>query len=107
MAIVKIPLINSAGAYGFDIELDGIVYILAFRYNYRLSLWIMDVKDENDNDIVTGIPLVTGTALLKPYRNNAGIPLGMFFIINHVNEWNDPTRYELARDAFLYYEEFA
>ena len=51
----------------FDISLAGVTYYLKLRWNAPNQSWVLDIMDSNQNGIVTGIPLVTGTDLLAPY----------------------------------------
>ena len=51
------------------ISLGGVDYVLKLRYNARLELWILDVADAEEHQLVSGIPLVTGVDLLGQYRH--------------------------------------
>lgn len=50
-----------------SISLAGKTYNLTVRWNNPNQTWVVDFRDSNDNDIVLGIPLVTGEDLLAPF----------------------------------------
>ncbi len=99
----KIPIANELGAQQFTIELDGNVYNFHFRYNYRMSLWIMDIHDEEDDALLTGIPLVTGVNLLHQYVAEE-LPTGHLIVVNETDD-TAPDRYTMGKEAFIYYLE--
>lgn len=45
--------------------LDGVPYVLRFRWNARMSRWTMTLSDENGNLLRGGIVLVIDTPLLR------------------------------------------
>jgi hypothetical protein len=61
-------------AQTFNISLAGTVYNLTLNWNKFSQSWTLDIADDEDNDLVTGIPLVTGCDLLAqfPYLNFGG-----------------------------------
>jgi len=52
----------------FSISLAGNTYTLTLKWNAPNATWVLDIADANGNDIVTGIPLVTGVDLLGQYK---------------------------------------
>lgn len=52
----------------FSVTLNNVVYnlTLSFRDN-PLAGWILDIADQNNVNLVCGIPLVTGANLLSQY----------------------------------------
>ncbi|HEY8355732.1 MAG TPA: hypothetical protein VIK69_12050 [Methylophilaceae bacterium] len=86
----------------FTIGLDGVDYIIHLNYrNVDEGGWTIDIHDIDDNPIVNGIPLVTGTNLLGQYRH-LGFTGGLW-----VQTASDPdavpTFVNLGVDAFLYW----
>lgn len=47
-----------------QITLAGVDYVLTVKWNDIGQSWILDIQDVNENDLVKGLPLVTGTDLL-------------------------------------------
>jgi hypothetical protein len=104
LSLINVPLRNDLGAYDFDIELDGEIFLFALRYNYRMSLWILDIRDVDGTDILCGLPLVCGDDLLKEYVKETK-PKGKLYVINLTESDVNPDRTALEADAFLYYVE--
>lgn len=66
MAVFEVPL--SPQAQVFNIDLTGTTYRLTLAWNTApTGGWILDIADSGGNDIVLGIPLVTGANLLEQY----------------------------------------
>lgn len=106
MAFLEIPIRSDIPAYNFQINLEGIIYTLGFRYNSRLERWVMDVKDVDEVALVTGVPLLYGIPLLDRYKNPA-LPPGTFILIDETNAERNPTRDGLGEDYKLLYKELS
>lgn len=65
MTPYEIPL--SATPQQFDISLGGTTYQLTLSWNVALQSWVLDIRDASGNDILLGVPLVTGVNLLAQY----------------------------------------
>ncbi len=61
----EIPL--SPEPQKLSIVLGGVAYRLTVKWNRFNQSWILDIADENDLDILTGLPLITGSDLLAQY----------------------------------------
>ncbi|KKL38621.1 bacteriophage protein [Burkholderia contaminans FFH2055] len=66
MQIYEIPL--SADVQTFKISFSGTIYQLTLIYRGPAG-WVLDIADDSENPIVTGIPLVTGVDLLGQYKH--------------------------------------
>lgn len=66
MSISEIPL--QPRAQRLKIEMNGIEYILRFRWNGVSNCWIMDIADSSNVPLVNGIPLITGANLLDQFN---------------------------------------
>lgn len=67
MAVFEIPL--SPQSQKFSITLSGVNYNLRVWFNADTQGgWYLDIFDDNDVLILTGIPLVTGDDLLGQYE---------------------------------------
>lgn len=66
MANFEIPLTPTPQR--FSITLSGVQYRLSVVWrNADMGGWVLDIADANNNPIIHGIPLVTGTNLLEQY----------------------------------------
>ena len=104
MALIKLPVDSLRANYSFKIDLEGTTYTFSFRYNTRDSVWIMDIADEGENIILSGIPLLLGTLLFERFPNS-NIPLGDFFVLSLEDSTSEATRDNLGTDVLLMYEE--
>lgn len=104
MATVRIPLRSDFSAFSLRVELDAVIYTLAFRYNVRYAHWIMDIKTEQEAPILCGIPLITNVSLISQYTKS-DLPPGQFLVLKRDETDTPPTRNELGGEAVLLYEE--
>lgn len=103
MAIYEIPLQPSTPTKMAITFPNGNLYNLRFAYmNVDQGGWIMDIADENDGDLVCGIPLVTGADLLAQYAY-LGIG-GPLYIVSDGWPAAAPTFANLGSGSHLYIE---
>lgn len=60
-----IPLIDANQE--FDISLAGVTYHFRVYWSGASYAWVLDIEDAQQNNLLTGIPLVTGCDLLEQY----------------------------------------
>lgn len=104
MALTKLPVDSLRANYSFRASLDGTTFVLSFRYNERAGLWIVDIADDQENIIVSGLPILLGTLLTErfSYKN---IPIGDLFVLNLEKENEEASRDNLGTNALVLYEE--
>lgn len=100
--IQKIPVDSILSNKEFRTELDGIFFLLSFRFNSRAAIWMMDISDENSNIIVSGIALLLGVNLLGRFPDSK-LPPGTLFVENFSEENVEATRDNLGEDILLLY----
>jgi hypothetical protein len=66
MAYTVIPTYSDAESR-YSVALGGSVVSIVTRYSYSAQCWQMDLSDSLGNAILTGLMLVPGVDLLKPY----------------------------------------
>jgi hypothetical protein len=92
---VIIPLFSNAN-FSQVVTLDGVQYTLYFHWNGRGGFWSMDIADGSGAMLLAGIRMVVNYPLTLQY-NIAGLPTGIFFLIDESNEtWTQ----EAGRDDF-------
>lgn len=106
MATLQIPVRNDLPAYQMRVELDGELFELSFRYNLRMTRWIMDILDSEENPIVIGIPLLTNVDLFKRYKDER-LPQGTMLLFEEQGLDDNAEREDLAQSHFLLYSEAA
>lgn len=65
MTTYLIPTINQPQA--FTVQLGSTTYQMRLIWNAASNAWVLNIAGSDGVDILTGIPLVTGTDLLAPY----------------------------------------
>jgi hypothetical protein len=51
----------------FNISLAGVSYHLKVKWNKFSNAWVLDIQDIQQNNILTGVPMITGCDLLEQY----------------------------------------
>jgi hypothetical protein len=77
----------------FQIEIFKKLYNMRQLWNERGQYWTLDINDEDNNPLVLGVKLVTGTTLLKQHPS-------IRFDIKSDSLKTDPTRNDL--DTFVF-----
>lgn len=75
-------------------------YLIRFRLNFRSKRWMMDIKTEQGNPILIGIPLLVNRPLIRRFKD-VRLPRGELFVLD-VNETNtDPTEFSFGNTHTL------
>jgi len=106
MALLKIATRADFPSYNQRVELDGVIYNLIIRYNERMSRWILDIQDQEEIDILIGIPMLTGVPLMQQYVK-ADLPPGEFLLLHRDGTDINAEREDLGDTVNLFYQEAA
>lgn len=104
MAILEIPVRNDLAAYEFRIVLESVTYFLRFSYNSRRSRWLMDIQNQDKEDVLVGIALLTDVDIRGLYKQEA-IPPGLFLVFDTEGLQYNPEQFDLGNRVSLLYEE--
>jgi hypothetical protein len=104
MATLTIPVRSDIKAYDFQINLDGIVFILEFGFNTRANRWYMSIYDQSEDLILGDIPLLTDTLFLDQYVDDR-LPPGEFLLLDETGEGKNPGPEDLGNDVKMLYRE--
>lgn len=63
-----IPTFNDAEA-SYKVAVNGYNIGITTRYNYSAQCWMLDLSDALDAPILTGLMLIPGIDILKPYEH--------------------------------------
>lgn len=99
-----LPARNDLPWYKFKVSLSGSIYTLRFRFNVRMQRWILDIADNADNDLLSGLPLITMRNINGQYVIE-GLPNGMLFISDDTDKGEQPTRNSFGKDKTLWFED--
>lgn len=78
-----VPLLPQA--QDFFISLNGTTYYFQTRWNAPNNAWTLDISDANQNQLVTGLALITGCDLLEQFYH---LGIGGALVVQSAN---DPT----------------
>jgi Domain of unknown function (DUF6983) len=101
MSNVAYEIPTSPQPQTFSISLNGVSYQLTLTWCDPASCWLLEIDDANGNQIVAGIPLVTGVDLLAQYEH-LGIG-GQLFAQTDGDPGAPPTFDNLGTTGHLYF----
>jgi len=104
MSTFIIPVNDTTDAFDQDVELNGRIFKLLFRWNQRDNKWEMDIVRDGVL-LVAGITLVIIPDLLIQYRRISGMPEGMLFIDDLDGLDTDPNDINFGDRVVLKYTE--
>lgn len=105
MAIKVIPINPDLLNYEFRVDLDGVVYTLAVRYNSREGRWFLDIKDASNVPITMSIKIVLNVELIRIYQQPE-LPPGSLFVLNSDSDSEvEPSLNDLGINTLLLYQE--
>jgi hypothetical protein len=105
-----VPLTNNPNqTIQVSLQVDGktLTLRLYFSFNSMAGYWVMSIADQNNNDIIVGIPLITGdwpaANLLEQQRY---LQIGSCYIINFSQAPIDyPDASSLGTDFLLLWDD--
>jgi len=71
---------NQSARFVYDIQLGDELFRLRFSWNARETSWYMNIQNQNEENIFTGIKLIPNYQLLRQYRSYAELPDGDFLL---------------------------
>lgn len=104
MAIIEIPVRADIAAYQFKQEIESVVYSFNFRWNERLSRWFFSIGNEEDVELLSGIPVQTNVDLKGRFRQ-VELPPGRFICYDETGKERDPDRTNFGTEIKFLYEE--
>ena len=73
---------NRSTRFSYDAELEGEIFNFLFAWNAREGAWYLDIRNENEVNILTNIKLVPSYALLEQYKHISTLPQGELVLID-------------------------
>lgn len=101
--LVTIPAGNDVPWYYFQINLSGVQYTLAFRFNVRMNRWILDVGDSQNVAILSSLPILIERDLTERFKGLPKVPVGTFSASDDARQKAEATRYSFGTDHTLWY----
>ena len=90
MAVLEIPFERTEVPFKERVVLDGVPYVLSFRYNKRMEIYTMDISDSAEVLLIAGLVLWSGFPLTFRYiRRITDFPLGNFMVVDETGLQRD------------------
>jgi hypothetical protein len=104
MTLYEIPIDSTFGAFTQKTVLDGVAYILGFRFNQTVGAWFMDISDGSNNPLLFGITLVLNFPLTYRFIGRiSGLPPGQFVVADESGNDQILTRTNFGNGVNLLY----
>lgn len=97
MKTYEIPL--NAFAEEFNVEIQGVNYLLRTKWNEPLQAWTLDIGRSENDWLIRNLALVAGENLLQQYEH-LKLGFGLIVVIDS-DENADPTEANLGTDSHL------
>lgn len=106
MAFFTIPIPAETIPFDQQVELDGVSFLLKFRYYYRDGFWRLTIV-KGGTVILTNIKLINTLDLLGQYRHLEDLPAGTIIISDQNFMDSDPNDTNFGDSILLMYEDTA
>lgn len=101
MTILRVPTSTELSSYVQRTSFDGRDFVLFFQFNQRLGRWFVDIADQDESPIVSGVRLVTNSPFIRSVTDPRR-PVGELLVADLQGGGSDPaTLATFARDAGL------
>ena len=104
MADFVIPVDSTGTNYTLDVSLSGRVYRFGLYWNTRGQFWSLDIFDQADNPLATGLKLVADWELIGGL-GNSDLPPGFLYCVDTSGQGIDPTETDLGTRVILVYDD--
>ena len=103
MAVLQLPTSTTVPFYVFEIELDGVLFRLQFKFNQRDQAWFLSILDTNDNQLRSGIRVVSDWTLLRLWQEIDKKPAGEMMAVAQGTIARPALINELGSDVVMTY----
>lgn len=107
MAVLTVPTTPGVPFYSQKTRLDGVDYLLSFRYSQREDRWYLSIADSEELPILQGLKIVANWPLLYPHRYDPRVPPGELMAIDLTSDTSPPGLSEMGegkRVQLTYFE---
>lgn len=106
MTVLEVDTSQRLEVYDQQVELDGQVYTLTFRFNRRNNSWYMDIADEDNVHIASGRRCVVNSVLNGQFRYLSTNPPGALTVFDTTGRQAPPELNDFgSRVLLLYFDE--
>jgi|GEM_PF-1912149 len=101
--LFTLPFDNLDANFEERIDLEDTTYIFWVRYNTRMARWVLSIKTDDNENIVMGLPLLTGVDLLERFKDER-LPQGTLTAINLNSDTDEGERDDLGEGLIVVYQ---
>ena len=105
MTTKSLAIVNQGpDRYEFNTNFDGTRYFLIWQYNKRNDTWYLDIKDSENNPILTGLPALTDAQnLTHRFVLDGFLPAGEILISDINGDGVDPSYDNFGETVSAFY----
>lgn len=97
--MAQIIQLNSENNGNYNVQLNGVTFLLRAYWNRYVNRWSLDLKDIDDNPIAMGLTIVSNINLLQ-YRRQFAIDIGQLWAFDFLDK-DGSIREELGINTIL------
>lgn len=102
MAAVIIPIPSDNAKFSLTVDLDEVVYLLAFTWNTRCRAWYMDIALQDSTNLLCGRKILPGVDLNGRHKDPR-LPKGRLIALDTQGGSVRPDRNDLGTRIKLWY----
>lgn len=106
MTVLQLPLRTDLPHYSFSMELDGVAFVLEWRWNARAGFWFFSLLDAEGTPLVVGRKVVPDFPLLARFRDPR-LPRGLLMVQDTTGKGTPPGVNELGSRVVVLYADVA
>ena len=99
---IQLPFRKDEYNYEYSVVIGNTIYILWLYYNRRMETWILNVKDENNDPIIMGTPILIGSQLLSRFADERLEDIKLCLAFNSKDRYAKIGENELGETSTIY-----
>ena len=99
---IQLPFRQNEYNYEYSVIIGSTTYILWIYYNRRMNRWILNIKDENNDPLIMGIPILIGSQLLSRFAGDTLEDIKYAFAFNIKDRYAEIGEFDLGSTSTIY-----
>lgn len=99
---IQLPFRQNEYNYEYSVVIGSTTYILWLYFNRRMDRWILNIKDDNNDPLIMGIPILIGSQMLGRFAGEALRDIKYAFAFNLKNRYAEIGEFDLGSSATVY-----
>jgi len=100
--VIQFPLVANEYNYEFSTSINNKTYIIWIYFNRRAGRWIVSIKDEENNPIIMGIPVLIGAKMVSRFSDNRLDDIKLLMAYNLKSETEEIGEFDFGVTAGLF-----